>query len=116
MTRYETKKYTRNILVSLLVLFALSYGLFQSRNLVKGPVLTILNPQSGALLADSLATITGAVENAKEVMVNGRSIDIDESGNFRDEVLVSYGYNIVTVKAVDRFGRETEKTLELVYK
>ncbi len=116
MTRYETKRYLLTGIAGIFVVFLFSYGIYQARGLLSGPQLTITTPTSGSLLSASLATITGTAENSRRVSVNDRIIDIDESGNFSEELLMSYGYNIVTVKATDRFGRETEETLQLVYK
>ena len=48
--------------------------------------------------------------------MNDRQMFTDEEGEFSEKLLLSYGYNIITVKAKDRFGRETKKTLELIYK
>jgi hypothetical protein len=116
MTRYETKRYLLSALIVVFVLFGVSYGFFQARNLLRGPMLSLSGPANGSLLSASLAVIAGRAENAQKVMVNDRIIDVDESGNFSESLLMAYGYNIVTVKAYDRFGRETEETLQLVYK
>ena len=48
--------------------------------------------------------------------MNDRKIFIDQQGNFKEKILLSYGYNIITMKANDKFGRNTKKKLELIYK
>ena len=40
----------------------------------------------------------------------------DEKGNFEEKLLLSYGYNIMTIEGWDKFGRETKETIEMVYK
>ncbi len=41
---------------------------------------------------------------------------MDEEGNFKEKVLLSYGYNALELKASDKFGSNTEKVVEVVYK
>ena len=41
---------------------------------------------------------------------------VDDQGRFAERLLLAPGYNIITAKAVDRFGKEKEYGLELVYK
>ncbi len=41
---------------------------------------------------------------------------MDEKGNFKEEILLSSGYNAITIKASDKFGRNTEKIIEVIYK
>ena len=81
-----------------------------------GPIITIHTPENGSTLTESLVTIKGVAENISHISLNDRSIFIDEEGRFQEKLLLSYGYNIMTIKAEDKFGRKTEEILELVYK
>ena len=99
----------------LLLLGILGYTYFQVQNVVTGPVITISSPLHGSTLSSSLVEITGSTRNISSISLNGRQIFIDESAYFREKVLLSPGYNIITLRAKDRFGRETKEILELVY-
>ncbi len=73
-------------------------------------------PLNGASVEHSLINIEGVAKNISHISMNDRQMFTDEEGEFSEKLLLSYGYNIITVKAKDRFGRETKKTLELIYK
>jgi hypothetical protein len=92
------------------------YGGFRAKNLVTGPELTVSSPASGTLLADPLVEIKGTAKNISFLTLNDNKIYTDESGVWSEKILLSYGYNVMTVKAKDRFGRTTSKTLQLMYK
>lgn len=92
------------------------YGAFRSKNLVLGPELALSHPSNGALVSDSLVEIRGNAKNISFLTLNDDKIFTDESGDFSERVLLSYGYNVMTLKARDRFGREAVERIELIYK
>lgn len=92
------------------------YGFFQAKNVILGPIIKINHPQNGASVETSLVEIEGLAKNISRISMDGNQIFTDERGIFKEKLLLSYGYNIITIEARDRFGRETVKMLELVYK
>ena len=102
--------------LSLLAVLALvGYALFATRFLIEGPVITIETPQNGMALSSSLITIAGEAKNIVELTLNDRKIFMSPEGKFSDSLLLSYGYNRMTLRAEDRFGRRVEKILDLTY-
>jgi len=99
-----------------MVLIIFGYALYKAENLITGPELQISNPQNGTTVNQSLVEITGTTNNVNDIQMNDGKIFVDEDGNFKEKLLLTYGYNIIKFSAKDRFGRATEKTLELVYK
>ena len=99
-----------------MLLGAAGYGLFETRDLIAGPVIVIEKPENGAVFSDSLIEINGTARNITSISFNGRQIFVDEEGRFSETLLLSYGYNIMTLSAEDKFGRTVSKTLEAVYK
>ena len=87
---------------------------FESRQLILGPRVTIETPADGSAFTEPKINIVGKAENITSLSLNGRPIFIDESGNFREELLLQKGYTILTIGAEDRFGRKTKKQLHLV--
>jgi len=94
----------------------IGYSLYQSRNLRSGPQLNIVSPINGALSTTSTTQIQGVAKNITSISLNDRPIFVDEDGNFSENLLLSYGYNIIGISAKDKFGRSVSKRLELVYK
>lgn len=98
------------------IVIILGYASFQARNIIAGPVVKIKTPLNGASVEQSLINIKGVAKNISRISMNDKQIFTDDEGEFSEKLLLSYGYNIITIKAKDRFGRDTEKTLELIYK
>ncbi len=100
--------------LALMVIVGL-YGLFQARHLIEGPIIVLETPQNGSMLTQSLVTIRGTARNTAKIALNGKDILPDLNGHFSEELLLSEGYNIITVEAYDQFGKRTHKTLEVIY-
>ena len=97
-------------------IFIFGYSFYEIQKVVFGPKITVSNPTNGEIVSESLIKITGQSKNVQDISLNDRKIFIDEKGNFNEEMLLSYGYNVLTLKANDKFGRNTQKTLEVIYK
>jgi len=116
MSRRETKFYLKALIIILFLLVIFGYGAFEIWNYATGPKIIVTQPQNGVVISESLITIEGQVKNVKKISLNDRPIVIDEVGNFKEQVLLSYGYNVLLLKAEDRFNKETSQELQLVYK
>lgn len=110
------KTYLKFTIIGIFAIAILGYAFFQARNIILGPVIKIQNPENGMSLDYSLIEIKGIAKNISLISMNDRQIFTDEQGEFSEKLLLSYGYNIITIKAEDRFGRKTKETLELIYK
>ncbi len=116
MSRRETKFYLKAILISLFLIILFGYSIFEIWNYATGPKLILSSPINGSVVSESLISINGIGKNTKEITLNNRAITIDEAGNFEEKILLSYGYNILEIKAEDRFGKQTGQKLQIVYK
>ena len=114
--RHKTKKYLYIGIVIFFVLLTVGYTSYEIHKVVFGPKIMITYPQDGSLATTSEIEITGTTKNIQDISLNDGKIFIDEQGNFKEKLLLSYGYNIITLKANDKFGRSTEKKLEIIYK
>ncbi len=103
-------------IVSVFALVVLSYAYYQTRNIVSGPVIETVSPKNGETFGNALIEVTGVAKNAARISLNDRPIFIDEAGNFREKLLLSSGYNIISLKAEDKFGEKINKTLEVILK
>ena len=113
----RTPKLIIGIGVVILAIFCLIvYSYSQSREYLRGPVLTIEEPLNGSSSTTSLVALVGHARNISFLTLNGRQIFTDEQGRFKESLLLQNGYNIMTLEAKDRFGHTMEKRLELVYK
>ena len=86
-----------------------SYGIYQAREYLRGPSISVESAtQNGVLLS-----ITGEARRIAFLSLNGKQIFTDENGLWQETALLLPGYNSMTVAARDRFGRTTEKYLEV---
>lgn len=93
----------------------MSYSYYQTKAFLTGPVLEITEPLNGSLLTDNPITIRGYTKNISYISINDRQIFVNETGNLDIEMLLSPGYNIIKVSAKDKYEREIQKQLELVF-
>lgn len=110
------KSYFSILLVVLLLGVVGSYGYLKMRNLIVGPEISVDSPENGASLSQSTNIIRGMAKNVAYLSLDDRQIFVDEQGNFSEIVALLPGYNILSLKGEDKFGKKTEKRLELVLK
>lgn len=106
------------LLRSLLIVLALSviggYTLYESKNLINGPMITLEEPLNGSSVSDSIIEVKGQVKNISFISINDRKITVDEKGVFKEKVLLSLGYNVVKISVNDKFGRAKETLVQLI--
>jgi len=114
---YENGKLIfKTLIIAVFVIIILGYSVFQAQKIIKGPQIAVSSPINGSLVAASSVSITGVAKNISDISLDGRPIFIDESGNFSEKLLLYPGYNVIKLKAQDKFGAVTEKNIELVYR
>lgn len=114
--RHKTRRYIKLLIATTLVVVFVGYTLYEIQKVILGPRVEVLSPKNGSLVSNSFTEIIGNAKNITEISLNDRKIYVDEQGDFKEELLLSYGYNVLVIKAKDKFGRETEKVLEVIYK
>ncbi|RJQ32432.1 hypothetical protein C4572_00830 [Candidatus Parcubacteria bacterium] len=116
MTLQKTKILTSAGIIALLLFSFGAYGLYKAKAFLEGPKIIIESPRSGEGVKKSYTEITGKALNVSSVFLNGRQIFTDKDGNFKGNLLLASGYNIIEVSGMDKFGRQVKEILELVYK
>jgi hypothetical protein len=113
MTSVKTVLKVSTIIVAFL--FISGYSLYESRNIIRGPILKIFEPTDGSAIESPIVEVKGMAQNISSIRINDRAITTDIEGVFNEKLLLSPGYNIIKLSAEDKFGRKTEKILELVF-
>jgi len=112
--RYTLKFILKTSGIAIVSGFIVGYSLFQAQHLMTGPTVD-LDAAQNAVSPDGVADISGVAQNIAYLSFNGRQIYTDKNGNFSEKFALSDGYNIIKVSAQDKFGKVTDKTVELVY-
>ncbi len=105
----------KTVSISLAIVIFGGYGMYQARNMLRGPQVVIDAPLNGAHFTDPLITISGVAHNIASISLNDRPIFVDQKGVFAEKLLLPAGYTIMKMHAQDKFGRETEQLLEFTY-
>ena len=102
-------------LVAGVILLALAvYVAYQARFLLLGPQITV-DPPPAAPVLERTVTISGTAHNIARITLNGRQIFTNPDGVFDEVIVLGDGYNVVTIAAVDRYGRTNEVEHAYVY-
>ena len=112
----EPRTYLKIFLVFIFGLLLIGYSVYQSRYLIIGPTIELGSPLDGTVTKEKIVEIRGRATNAAFVFLNDRQIFTDEAGNFREILLASEGYNIMTLRVKDGLGRERKLSRVFVYK
>jgi len=112
----DAKKIVKMVALAVLFIFIVTYAFFNAKDLIFGVKIKNVNIENGIDSEANIVKITGNAKNANKLTLNGREISIDQTGNFNETIVLLMGYNIVTIKAEDKFGYEDEKDYQLIGK
>lgn len=104
------------LFITLILLSVATYTYLKTKKLILGPNISVTTPKNGETLRNSTTIIQGTARNISSLSLNDRPISIDENGGFSEVVALLSGYNIMSVKGTDKFGKKTESVLQLVLK
>lgn len=104
----------RQLLVFGFLFLVALYTLFQARFLILGPEIRVATPLNGASPDSPVITVAGTARNIAYISLNGRQIYTDQKGAWSEKLIAPPGPSIMSLEARDRFGRHTEKQVEIV--
>lgn len=92
------------IIIAFLLLLA--YILFQYRYAFVNPKLEVITPKEGAIVSSDKIVVFGKTDPNVSVYVNNDPASLDSDGRFNKTITSFIGKTIITIKAVNSFGRE----------
>lgn len=111
ISRLKIRRSAFFIILSFLIF--LGYIFFQYRYAIINPPLTITSPKNLSVNSSSQITVIGKTDSNATVYVNSDAVSVDENGNFQKVIFVFPGKAIITVRAVNKFLKETTKKIEI---
>jgi hypothetical protein len=102
------------MIFSIGAILILLYLIFQARFLIIGPRV-ILTEEHDVPQNERQIFLTGNAYNISRLWLNDRPIYTNAQGNFKEALVLENGYTIATLRAEDRYGRETTITRSFVY-
>ncbi len=113
----DGKVIVKAVLVFVFILFIVGYGLFQAKNLINGPKISLDGSFTKPLVVNNdILKLSGTAKNIASITLNDRPISVDEKGLFDEKVLLFPGLNVIKLFGKDKFGAVTQKMLEVIYK
>ena len=113
--KQDVKKTLKIASLSALFVFIAIYAFFNAKDLIFGVKIKNVNIVN-SIDKTNIIKITGNAKNAKNLTLNGREIFIDQNGNFNETLALLLGYNVISIKAEDKFGYTDEKSYQLIGK
>lgn len=112
MLPYRDSRLTRIVLVTFFLIVA-GYAYFEGRGLLYGPIIEI----EGRVMevSDPFITIEGKARRIASLSMNGKTIPVTEDGAFSEAYVLTPGYNRIVLEARDRYGKSTERMIEIIY-
>lgn len=105
----------KSLLIGIIVIF-IGYAAIESRGIFLGPEVVLYSPLEGNTTTEALVHLNGQAFRTKELTANGHRVLIDLEGNFSEYVVLSPGYNIMTIVATDARGAQKSVLRHLYYK
>lgn len=98
------------IVVGLVGVASLSYLYFQVSSLRRPPKLIVLSPEADGVVDSSLIQVSGKTEAGASMYLNNQPIVVDVNGNFQENLSLAPGTNLLSLKSINKFGKETVVT------
>jgi hypothetical protein len=116
----DVKKIVKIVGFCIFFLLIIIYAFFRSKDLIFGVKIKNVEANGAPLPTDATMTnsildITGVAKNAVFLSLDDREISIDQMGDFNETIALLPGYNIISIKARDKFGKTDEKDYQLMY-
>jgi len=111
----NAKKILQISSLSVFFLLIIIYAFFGSHNLIFGVKIKNVNIIDGTKITTGVLEVTGNAKNAVNLTLNGREISIDQKGDFDETIVLLIGYNVINIKAKDKFGYSDEKNYKIMY-
>lgn len=103
------------VLAILLVIgFFLGFVYVNARPYLSGPKIELEAPENYQTFTEPLISVVGTTTRVANLSLNDKPIVITDKGLFSERMLLSPGYNVMELRAEDRFGREVILIRELV--
>ncbi len=105
----------RTIIFSAIAVFILIYIGWQFSIVFKKPNLSITNPTEDVAVSESKFSIEGKVSAGDALTINNEPVYAEGDGNFKKEIELLSGMNVLEIKAVSRFGKESKIIRRVTY-
>lgn len=108
-----TPKMIVAVAIFLVVIGGFSYLYSQVGRFASVPRLVLTNPISDDTILGNSISISGFTDEDAKLSINGQPVLVSDKGEFKEDVLLQNGVNNITILAINRFSKETTKTINI---
>lgn len=105
--------FSRFILVAVLLFSLLVFLLFQYKDAIISPSVSITSPTDNQVISSTYIVVSGKTNPENVVYVNSFPVSVNDDGSFKKIISVFTGVNTIQIKVVNRFDKVTEKTIQV---
>lgn len=89
------------------VVLLVIYFWYQLSGLLAPPFLFVDSPGNDIITSEETISISGRTSKDSHIFINEREVEVNGDGSFSDDFHMELGINVVEIKSVNRFGKET---------
>lgn len=112
-TKIDGRKLIKLVLAGFGIVIIVGYSYFVLEDFARGPRILISSPINGFPTTTPTISIVGRAIHTNNLTINDGAVPVDLQGNFRAQLILAPGYNIIKVAAKDNYARSVEKILEI---
>lgn len=113
--KFSSLVITPKVIIGILIVFFAGMGffyLYRELNIfISKPRLVVLEPSDNFVSEEKKIKIEGITEKDSKLFINNQQLIVNEEGKFFEELFLQPGLNTITIKAINRFEKETEKVI-----
>ncbi len=113
LTRTRFSRLLRVTGTAVAVLIIAAYAGYRSLPYIRGPIISVFQPVNGSTISTTTATVIGRADRVNSLSLDGNPTQIDESGNFKQTLIIFPGANIIYLDATDQFKRSTHAEIRV---
>ena len=108
----------KRIVIILFILFLALVAIYFWREvgfLVRPPMLEVAQPPADVTVSQEVFEIIGKTNPTAYLTVNNEEVYIDKGGNFKAEINLYEGLNIIKIESKNRFNKTSEIIRRILY-
>lgn len=93
------------------VFLAFFYLYREAGSLTDTPRLVVLSPNPNLIMEGNSVMLEGKTDKDARVFVNDQLVLVDDEGKFQEEISLQSGINVIHIRAVNKFQKETTENI-----
>jgi len=103
------------LIIAIIFIGSIIYIGYQIFSINTAPTINIEQPQNNITTTENSIHLKGFVKPiSAELKINDNLINLNENGNFEQEIFLKPGLNVIEIISTNRFGKQTKKIITII--